>query len=742
MRFLDITTGHTFDALWEDGQTNGYTFWFPNEQSVNLTYVTPICMLTDTAEPISLSLEENDVFSFVTASVETTFDGFSFREPTYSYTVETDVERISESVYAHKVYIAASSKTNGQCTTFVDVSGHGRIRVGADFYGENESLYINLSNNGVEIPESVQKTIYDANVHEDYKDNILINRKFKELMSNYWDVVANKGSYKSLINSLKWFEWGDVLAIREMWKRDVVDRPIYEDREMCSIFEDRYIDTMDEFKRTTYISLYANTDRDTDSYDSEHNPIIEEVALKWTKEDLSLKMSLLAEFFGTFFMPIHLSIFHACVEDRVYTNTIKAMNGCVTSRTDQFGCYDCVECNIKDGAVFRIDNVRAQVTEDTVFGVTTEMDTTHTHFGVDTFPSQGVVSENSLPTFASQYYTGPGVIIPVRFTINNTGAREFLKYTSVAFTPDNMTHKDTIVCNRVVYSKGNKIEFNFNILSKAAREYDMVFTFVLGSSKTLTRRLTFSTIDVDNLNLSIYRVISKDDGNGFSYEDFYTTDMNDLYFKIQKVNPMTYHQYLPYMENPTADYRGVRLNRTIVIDVRETLAYEISRLRLKLAGYLLFDRTGEDGSVRYIIAVSKRFNESTPDGVIGHYKVIRNDLGFYPQFHTLERIGGNTIEDYTISQYDALCVIPEIHKWGNTYERFRYGHLIESSEWEFVNRSQNLVTTHPSSARVPFISSNNGKILDDGFYDIVFRYRMGGDDRELRLDSAFRKKTV
>lgn len=741
MRFLDLHTGHTFDALWSAGQTNGYKFWFPDEQSVNITYVMPICMLTSSAEPIELSIEENEIFRFIDSTTETTSQGFVFGLPEYSYTRMTDVEQVSDNLWAHKVYVSASSPSDGEFVVDINIKGHGFIKVGADFYGENESLYVNLANFGVEIPDTIQKAFFESNVHEDYKDNILLNRKFKELMSNYWDIIANRGSYKSLTNSIKWFEWGDILRIREMWKRDVAGRSVYDEREIMSLLENKYTDSMGTFNRTTFLSLTTVLQQDSDEYDEDGNPILEDIALKWTRDDLALKMSLLNEFFSAFFLPIHLSVFQACVEDVVYTNTIKSITGCMTARQDVFGSFDFVECNIKEGAVYKIDNVRAQVTEDTVFGVTPDMTTGHSHFGVDRFPSKGMVTEESLPTFASQYYTGPGVIIPVRFTIKTNEARDFLKYMSATFKTDD-GQDSVVVSERKFFQRGGKIDVSFNILAKTAREYDIVFTFILSSSRTLTRRLKFTTEDVDNLNLSIYRIVAKNNDRAFTYEDFYTTDMNDLYFKIQNVSPMTYHQYLPYMENPTADYRGIRLNRTIVIDVRETPDYDISRLRLKLTGYLLFNRTGEDGSVRYIIAVSKRFNESTPLGVVGYFKVIRNDLGFYPQFHTLERIGGNTIEDYTISQYDALCVIPEIHKWGNTYERFRYGHLIESAEWDFVNRSQNLVTSHPSSARVPFISSNNGKLLDDGFYDIVFRYRMGGEDRELRLDSAFRKKTM
>jgi hypothetical protein len=146
MRFLDLHTGHTFDALWSPGQTTGYKFWFPDEQSVNITYVMPICMLTSSAEPIEVSIEENEIFRFIDSTTETTSQGFVFGLPEYSYTRMTDVEQISDNLWAHKVYVSASSPSDGEFVVDINIAGHGFIKVGADFYGENESLYVNLAN--------------------------------------------------------------------------------------------------------------------------------------------------------------------------------------------------------------------------------------------------------------------------------------------------------------------------------------------------------------------------------------------------------------------------------------------------------------------------------------------------------------------------------------------------------------------------------------------------------------------
>ena len=397
-------------------QTKGYTFWFPNEQSVGITYTMPICILTESDSPIELSMEENDIFSFIEhVDTEVLVDGYKFHDPIYTNNLTTKPENIGK-YYAHLFNVSCCGKEVGEYICKINIGSEGFIRVGADLYGEYEPVYINLSNFGTELPDMIQKAIYDSNVHEDYKDHILINRKYKELLSNYWDVIANKGSYKSLKNSLEWFEWDDSLNVKEIWKHTEANRSIFDDREIMSIFENKLIDRFTNFVKTSYISLFCSLQNELDTYDGEYNPELENIIFKWSKEDIQLKIALLAKFFVIYFMPIHMSILHATAEDKVFTNTIKTLHGSEIKRDDCFGDFEYVECNIKDNAIFKMTNVSAQVSNDTVFGV--KYPDTRT-FGVDIFPKDSVVDEESIRTFATQYYSGPGVIVPIRLVIPN-----------------------------------------------------------------------------------------------------------------------------------------------------------------------------------------------------------------------------------------------------------------------------------------------------------------------------------
>lgn len=777
MQFLDLNTGYTFDALWQDGQVNGYTFWFPNEQSIRLTYTMPICIYTESSSPIELEIEENPIFSFITHSVEDTeYGGFMFKEPVYSFNTLTSVENINNKYY-HKFYVACKSDEAKEFTAFINIKGHGRIKIGADFYGEYEPVYINLSNMGVEIPEYIQKALYDSNVHEDFKDDILLNRKFKELLSGYFDILANKGSYKSLLNSLSWFEWGDILRIREIWKRTSTGRTIYDDREMRSLLENKYNDLLGNFVKTSYAALYANLYRISDNYNEEYNPILEAVALKWGKDELALKMSLLSQFFATFFMPIHMSLLHACVEDIVYTNTVKSVEGNIINRVDMFGDWNYVYSNIDDNNEFKITNVNAQVTDDTIFA--TDFNNTDITIGVDLFPSNSKIDETNIKNFSSQYYAGPGAIIPIEFTIPNQTPRDFIKYTSIDFIPDGLKERKKFIFNDRIYTRNGKITIKFNLLVKESRDYIIDFMFITGSSKTFTKQIKIKVTDADNLSINIYKVQAKDDKNGFTLKDWNNMEYNDYFFRIQPNNSdakQYYSQYLPYMSSNNILYdkhKGIKLNRTIVVDMRQKNGLgekyddaEIAYLRSFMDDdfieldrrEIIYDNEGnivlnEDGSIKYgpityTIWISKKFNTKTPEKLYNNeinikYNVIRDSLSFYPQFHNIVPLNGNNLSDYTINQYEALCCAAEIND-GKNIIPFRYGHLIEDAEWTFENSTTLKPFEHTASVRQPFIASNkNYEELPDGYYDVVFKYKLvDTEQRELRLSSAFRKKSI
>lgn len=758
MKFLNLDNGYSFDGLWTTDQQRGYIFWFPGEQSIGITYTMPIVIIHDDETPIQLSLDNNDVFSFISV------DENNPNIPIYTNEILTSVEKVGDTV-VHKFNISATAQTVAEYICNVNIGDYGYIKVGIDAYGEDESLYINLSNNGIEIPYTIQKAIYESNVHEDNPDNILVNRKFKELLSNYWDILANKGSYKSLINSIKWFEWDDKLSIKEIYKHYNAGRVYYNDAKILTMLDDNIKQYIERFTKTNYISLYTSLFNELPTYDNEYNPQLERAVFKWSKEDIQLKIALLAQFFGIYFAPVHIGTLHAVAEDIVFTNTIKALHASEIKRDDCFGSFESALCNINNGQSFKLTNVNAQVTNNTVYGVKYP-DITHA-FGVDYFPTNAIDDVLIDQTFGAQYYSGPGVIIPIEITIPNQKSRDFVKMTVVDYTTDSgEIHR--LFLNDHFMVRNGEINIKFNFLAKVAQAYNIRLTFVLGSSNTITHDIKFTVEDTDNLNINVYKIHAKDDTGGLTKEDF-IDDTGSYMFKIQN-SPLgdVYSQYLPYMlpSNPNFNtYNGIKLTRTVIVDIQNKnelehkhIDIEINFLRaIMMRDFLEYIKYeyDEDGNIvtdsygnpkiTYIVFISKRFYQDVPETLYNNvykykYNIIRNDLCFYPQFHYLEKMDGASIDNYTISQYDAICCAVEINN-GNKIEPLRYGHMIDTAEWTFTNNTDNSIVFHPSSSQQPFVANNSKKAITPGYYNISFKYSLtNGVTNECKLNSAFRIK--
>lgn len=775
MRFLNLETGYSFDGLWTNEQSKGYIFWFPSEQSINITYTMPICIVSKEQldDNTVIAIEDNDVFSFISHTADSiNVDGFDFDgKPKYMSTItvgDLDCESINNN-YIYVFNVACKSVEEGEYICKISIGDYGYIRVGADFYGENESLYVNLANFGVEIPETIQKAIYDSNVHEDFKDNILINRKFKELLSNYWDVIANKGSYKSLLNSLKWFEWGDKLEIKEIWRHLIADKSFFNDEEVMSIFESKLNDSFENYVKTTYISLYCSLyDERPENvgdpeYDSEFNPVLSNAVLKYSIDDIKLKLSLLAQFFGAFFLPIHMSILHAVAETKVFTNAIKTVLGSVMKRNDCFGSFEYVETNIKDDSIYKMTNVRAQVTDATTFAIKWKdpkydkegnivEEYNHTWFGVDEFTSKGKVDESNINTFAIQYYTGPGLILPIEMIIPNQYEKDMIHHT-IADVMYNDIVERLHFYDKFVMSQ-NKFKIKFNYLIKEAADYTIRFTFFTAAGKTITRTLKFTVEDADNLCINVYKVQAKDDTNGLTYDDFNDTDSCGYLFKAQKKDkPEYYTQVLPYMlpTHPLYEsYKGIKLSRLVIFDIqnKNDRAYKYGKYeQMVIRGlmdndFLEFDRVDDDGNITYMVFVSKYFYADVPQEILDKkYNIIRNELIFLPQFHKLTLMTGLNANNYTVSQYEAVCCAAEINTLYGV-KPFRYSHLIDSAEWTFINATDNSMVYHPSTSRAPFITTEK-TYINPGYYDISFKYSLtNGITDECKLDSGFRIKVI
>ena len=323
IKFIN-SNGNTFDGSYP------YVHWIEAQLSIGLWYTLKLMILSDQSTLQTSELPSDSIFRFI--------------DPTYYVpsTVDLDLSTISarqitstgEAVtisgttwYVHQILMVCMSEVAGEFTETFEINST-QVVVGADLYPENEILSINLSNRGMELPTSIQKAFPESNIHEANVDYALINRKFKELISNYIDIIDNKGSYESLYNSLKWFEWGDGMKLFEIWQNDGG----FFEKELKNILSEEYTNLLFTHRKTTHLSLsIALQQPSDDDIDDERNPVVEDIAYQYALDDLMLKISILGAFFERYFMPIHLDLKRAGVEFLVYTNQIKVLNGSHTN---------------------------------------------------------------------------------------------------------------------------------------------------------------------------------------------------------------------------------------------------------------------------------------------------------------------------------------------------------------------------------------------------------------------------
>ena len=364
--FVDSESGVLFDG------NKPYIFWMPGQgQSTAMNYSQTI-WAAGTSETITVSMNPNSVFKLIDNEKLADYSSYSSISDMFVDTLEITGQYLNDS-YIYPIYIYSMASEPGQYVHPFSI-GEEEFFVGCDVYAENENLYINLANMGVELPDSIQKALYTSNIQEEKKDNILINRKLKELISQYWDVLAGRGSYKSLINSLNWFEWGDIIRLREIWARDgVMNNKYFADEELSSLLTNNYKESLSVFRKTTYLSIYAALQKAKLAngdvvYDPDQLvPELEPVVTLWSKEDLSLKLAMLGAFYETFFMPIHLELLHCTIEDIVYTDSFRSIFSGTCQRIDYSYQTREVECNIKDDDTFPLHNCQTYTAWNTLF---------------------------------------------------------------------------------------------------------------------------------------------------------------------------------------------------------------------------------------------------------------------------------------------------------------------------------------------------------------------------------------
>lgn len=227
------------------------------------------------------------------------------------------------------------------------------VTVGGEFVDENEMLVINGKNLGISLPKDILKAIYKSSFYNYASDEYLYNTKLKELLLNYMDIKGECGNYKSAINALKWFEWGDKLKIVKLLETDnnFISQFILDKFDI----KNDVISSYKLFRNTTYIKLFIEGTEELDEINPQnfnndlwgegkpkvHNLIDSNNYVKYNEGDikfykpyydflfdeLGLKLSALEYYYKKFFLPIHLFIHNSSIQFQCFINDNKFLVG-------------------------------------------------------------------------------------------------------------------------------------------------------------------------------------------------------------------------------------------------------------------------------------------------------------------------------------------------------------------------------------------------------------------------------
>lgn len=698
VKFVNLETGNIFDG------SSPYIFWIDGEQSTNILYTQKICFISD-KEGVEVKLPVNEIFTLL----------YPYDLSDYTKVVDINGLKVPDGkliskgtlyrgLYVHMIYILCQSGVPGEYIEELYIDDIG-TRIGADFYMENESLYINLSNNGKELPVSIQKALYPSHIQEDKVDNILMNRKLKELLSNYWDILANKGSYKSLYNSLAWFEYGDLMDICEVWKRYDKSGESYQIQDIQKMMNDNFNNFLENRAKTTHMAIYLALEKLTCEYDSELNPVLKKVAYKWSNEELSLKLSLLALFYQTYFMPIHLDLIHTTIEDIVFTNTFKNITTPIGTRDDRIYYSEDIKCNIKNNDEFVLDIVETYVGPNTIFGNQGNNDI----IGIEKTPDvfNDTPSDNQLRDYSNKLYKGCGTIVDFEIELPISKS-DSIKQSEIIIIGNNKeigTHDYSILPGK----------FNFSLLFQYDGEYIIYLRFDSMNGCSFVKRFKINVLDNKHCYLEVFKIksIEGELPNPFNVK----SKLNKYMFGRYPFQPSTYTNYIPLGQ--------VKLNHLLITT---------SGLPREIGPNYYSTRLNKEGTL-YQINISKSFDYQPDQTIINEMYnsgvIYRNDYIFVPEFYYLEKVDTHPyqpkLDDFIIPGNQALCVIPTIP----------YGRDIDDIEWEFINESTGTTIKTQGTISEPFIADSGTNPLPKGCYDILLRYRLGTQMNEVKLNSAF-----
>lgn len=170
--------------------------------------------------------EQQDFRMFSTKYDEMTWSDRYFLDLSKRYNPETSDNGYSanigfsgkyDGVYQQPMYVCLIDTYNKNGNDIGEAYPIGEIMLNAEAEGEDERYRTFFSNFGIPDPKEYNDIFEGTDINDDLPDYISINRNSKKMMLAYSDIFPYIGSYKALINAVKYLGYDDIF-FKEWYK--------------------------------------------------------------------------------------------------------------------------------------------------------------------------------------------------------------------------------------------------------------------------------------------------------------------------------------------------------------------------------------------------------------------------------------------------------------------------------------------------------------------------------------------
>lgn len=299
-----------------------------NDSSVKMTYPIKESGQLDYIVKFKNSLDEIFLYSFALDS-ESNLDVLQKSYESYlglgdsNFTTISNIKNVGE-INASAISINLALWPKNEDSFFntlliCDPNNSDHVLAQIDLYGESEGederLTTMLNNIGLDILPTDVKIFKDSDVNEELVDWILINRKRKELLLEHANIFPYMGSYKAIINILKYFGYSNV-RLKEYWQNVDETTPNFgkfKQVDIAQIFTNvadyipKELINSKIWNKTNKFGLFYDITVADDLTDDRGTPYTKE-AFTFTHDEILIKIFALKKKLQQKFLPINAKI--------------------------------------------------------------------------------------------------------------------------------------------------------------------------------------------------------------------------------------------------------------------------------------------------------------------------------------------------------------------------------------------------------------------------------------------------